>query len=232
MGRKGAGGAEAPRRLSSGAVLVRREGNSWRYLLLRAYRNWDFPKGMVEPGEDPLKAALREVREETGLTALRLPWGEGFRETEPYAGGKVARLHVALAGEGKVTLPVNPELGRPEHQEYRWVTYEQGRALLVPRLQSILDWARDVVEGHAARAEPVMEGGDAPAGMTQGAAGAQRGRRVASLAAHLRERGVAPDIMLELLQCWNREHCRPPLPEEEVVAIVHGIPLRNGDEGT
>ena len=231
MGGKGVRGAEAPLRLSSGAVVVRRDGDSWRYLLLRAYRNWDFPKGMVEPGEDPLKAALREVREETGLTALRLSWGEGYRETDPYAGGKVARLHVALATERKVTLPVNPELGRPEHQEFRWVTYEQGRALLVPRLQAILDWARGVVEGLPGKPGPETSGGDAPAGGTEGVAGAPCSRRMASLAAHLRERGVAPDVMRELLQSWNREHCRPPLPEEELAAIAQGTPSRNEGEG-
>ena len=39
-------------------------------LLLRAYRNWDLPKGLVEPGEQPFAAACREVEEETGITDL------------------------------------------------------------------------------------------------------------------------------------------------------------------
>ncbi len=29
--------------------------------------SWSLPKGLIEPGEDPLDAALREVREETGF---------------------------------------------------------------------------------------------------------------------------------------------------------------------
>jgi hypothetical protein len=40
-------------------------------------------------------------------------------------------------------LPVSPELGRPEHHEYRWVTYEEARSLLPLRLLPILEWARE-----------------------------------------------------------------------------------------
>ena len=57
----------ATAKLSSGAVVVRRAGGEWLLLVLRAFRNWDFPKGLVEPGEEPLTAAKREVAEETGL---------------------------------------------------------------------------------------------------------------------------------------------------------------------
>lgn len=56
-------------------------------LLLCCYRYWDFPKGELEPGEDPLYAARREVTEEAGLQGLDFRWGKG------YAGGKVARYY-------------------------------------------------------------------------------------------------------------------------------------------
>ncbi len=59
--------------LSAGVVVVRRDVSAgWLYLLLRVYRSWDFPKGMVERDEDPFAAAVREVREETGLDAIAL----------------------------------------------------------------------------------------------------------------------------------------------------------------
>src|SRR5262245_46080159 len=32
---------------------------------------WEFPGGKIEPGEQPLHAAIREMREETGLTGGR-----------------------------------------------------------------------------------------------------------------------------------------------------------------
>jgi bis(5'-nucleosidyl)-tetraphosphatase len=130
---------------AAGAVVVRPTDAGWRYLVLRAYRNWDFPKGVVEPGETPLAAALREVEEETSLTDLELRWGEDFRDTEPYAGGKVARYYVAVSPRGDVRLPVSAELGRPEHHEHRWASYDEAAGLLPPRLQPILAWARALI---------------------------------------------------------------------------------------
>ena len=61
--------------LSAGVIVVRREGDSWRYLVLRVYGYWDFPKGIVEPDEDPIQAACREVEEETGVGELMFSWG-------------------------------------------------------------------------------------------------------------------------------------------------------------
>ena len=110
-------------------------------LLLRAFRNWDFPKGLIEPGEEPLDAARRETREETGLTDLVFRWGETFRETEPYAGGKVARFYLAETRAVAITLPISAELGRPEHHEWRWASFDEARALLAPRLRAMVDWA-------------------------------------------------------------------------------------------
>jgi len=63
----------AERILSAGVVVVRRAEDGWRVLLLRVYNYWDCPKGVVEPGEDPLAAARREVHEETGY---RIPENE------------------------------------------------------------------------------------------------------------------------------------------------------------
>jgi bis(5'-nucleosidyl)-tetraphosphatase len=129
-----------PITLSAGAVIVRRTDGGHRFLLLRAYRNWDFPKGLVEPGEEPMAAAGREVREETGITSFRFV-GTDFFETPPYGRGKIARYFLAETEAESITLPVNPELGRPEHHEFRWLAHPEARALLVPRLQAVLDWA-------------------------------------------------------------------------------------------
>jgi 8-oxo-dGTP pyrophosphatase MutT (NUDIX family) len=101
---------------------------------------------MVEAGEAPLDTALRETREETSLVDLELRWGEGFRETAPYSGGKIARYYVAESPGGAVDLPISAELGRPEHDEYRWVDGSEAQRLLAPRLQDVLAWARATID--------------------------------------------------------------------------------------
>ena len=141
----GAEVAKKSRRLSAGVVPVRIVTGEPRYLLLRAYRYWDFPKGEVRAGEDPLSAARRETAEETGLEDLWFPWGYRFYETPPYGHNKIARYYLAQVPHGEVRLEVNPELGRPEHHEFRWLRYDDAVGRLVPRVRSVLDWAAALV---------------------------------------------------------------------------------------
>jgi 8-oxo-dGTP pyrophosphatase MutT (NUDIX family) len=128
-------------RLSAGVVVVREVPEGWYFLLLRAFTHWDFPKGMVEPGEQPLAAAIREVREESLIEDLQFTWGDAYTETGPYSRGKVARYYLARTHTGEVTLPVSQELGRPEHNEYRWVDYWTALQLVSPRVAPVLKWA-------------------------------------------------------------------------------------------
>ncbi len=132
-------------RLSSGVVIRRQFADGTRYLLLRCFGYWDFPKGEVEPGEDLLATARREVLEEAGLADLKFRWGEAFVETPPYSRGKVARYYLAESPGGEVYLPISPELGVPEHQEFRWVRFEEALALINGRIRAVLEWA----ENHA-----------------------------------------------------------------------------------
>src|SRR5260370_33793911 len=102
-----------PRSRAAGWLVFRRTPQGVRHLVLRAFKNWDFPKGLVETGEEELDCAKREVEEETGLTGLDFPFGDEFRETMPYAGRKVARYYLAETEQVEIELPVSPELGRP-----------------------------------------------------------------------------------------------------------------------
>ncbi|HRF62932.1 MAG TPA: NUDIX domain-containing protein [Candidatus Competibacter sp.] len=132
--------------LSSGVVVVHWKQDHYHYLLLRAYNYWDFPKGVVEVDESPLEAAIREVEEETTLTGLRFRWGDVYRETHPYnQGRKVARYYIAESATTEIHLPTNPQLGRPEHSEFRWVDHAEAWSLLTPRVRAILEWTDSIM---------------------------------------------------------------------------------------
>jgi 8-oxo-dGTP pyrophosphatase MutT (NUDIX family) len=143
-----------PTRMSSGVVVVSVLDRKLKFLLLRAYRNWDFPKGLVEPGESPIDAAIREVREETTLDDISFDWGMVFMDTGPYNKGKIARYYIARSKETHIELPVNPQLGAPEHHEARWVDYNRALTMVSPRLQPVVRWAYGVVNHGALRLEP------------------------------------------------------------------------------
>ncbi len=55
--------------LAAGGIVIDKETGTPRVLLVHrpSYDDWSFPKGKLEPGETIEEAALREVREETGL---------------------------------------------------------------------------------------------------------------------------------------------------------------------
>lgn len=58
---------------SAGGVVFRKLDDGLRVLLIRdPYRNWGLPKGHLEAGENSLEAAVREVREETGLDGIEV----------------------------------------------------------------------------------------------------------------------------------------------------------------
>jgi hypothetical protein len=62
-------------------------------------------------------------------------------ETPPYNGGNVARFYLGGTENEGVVLGVNPELGRSERHEYRWLAVADARRLLVLRLEAVLNWA-------------------------------------------------------------------------------------------
>jgi len=100
---------------------------------------------LVEPGETELEAAVREVEEESTLTGLEFHWNYEFFQTAPYGKfRKIARYYIAESVSGEVDLPISEVLGRPEHEEFRWVNFDTAYAMVSPRVRQVLDWSKRV----------------------------------------------------------------------------------------
>ncbi|WP_025411633.1 NUDIX hydrolase [Gemmatirosa kalamazoonensis] len=118
------------------------------YLLIRdSYRNWGFPKGHLEPGEGPERAAVREVSEETGLDALVV---EGAIDTIDWYFRFRGRLihkvcHFFLMRSDKATTC-------PQRAEgitaCRWAPFEEAVTLVsYANARTVLERANAMVQG-------------------------------------------------------------------------------------
>lgn len=103
-------------------------------LVIHRRGSWDLPKGKIDPGEQPDEAALREVREETGLQNLTL--GEPL----------MTSFHTYLMKEKRVLKPTF------------WYRMTTADSALIPQTEEDIDEAR-WVEPHSFLAEkPVIYG--------------------------------------------------------------------------
>ena len=70
---------------SYGIIPLKKEGEVWKVLLIlhKGGKHWAFPKGRIDPGEEPLETAVRELKEETGLEVVefvsREPLSDRYR---------------------------------------------------------------------------------------------------------------------------------------------------------
>lgn len=119
--------------VSAGVVVTRiREGRTELLLLRAARRNdaahWVFPKGHVEAGESQLDAALRELREEAGVSLESAsPLGVTRHRFEGREGPVEKTVHWFVAATGAEVAPT-PGTG---FAEARWCSLEEAQQLLV-----------------------------------------------------------------------------------------------------
>jgi hypothetical protein len=79
------------------------------------------------------------------LADLSFDWGADFIDTGPYNKGKISRYYIARSEATHVHLPINPELGFPEHHEARWVDYSKALSMVSPRLLPVMHWASAII---------------------------------------------------------------------------------------
>ena len=136
--------------VSAGIIPVRKVGGEYQFLLLRVGSFIEPPKGRQAEGETLLETALRETTEETSIPAdhLHFNWGYDSFTTDTYKKGtKVNVFYVAETDVEDITLPINPEIGKAEHDQAMWANYNQAEQLLNGRLRKALLWAWDKIEG-------------------------------------------------------------------------------------
>lgn len=148
---------------SAGIVLYKRTAVGLRVLLVhpggpfwaaRDLGSWTVPKGEIEPGEEPLHAALREFSEETGSAAAGTPVPlPSIRQ----AGGKIVSawavegdFDVDTLRSGTFEVEWPPRSGRvasfPEVDRAAWFSLEEAARRILPSQQPLLSSLRSAVE--------------------------------------------------------------------------------------
>ncbi len=114
-------------RKSCGVIPIRyRDGQMELLVLQQISHGWSFPKGHMEPGETEVQTALRELREETGLTA---ELDSGVSVTVSYTLPNAVKKEVTLF-PAEVTGDV--VLQQREIEGCRWVKPEELGVYLAP----------------------------------------------------------------------------------------------------
>jgi putative (di)nucleoside polyphosphate hydrolase len=134
-----------PYRDNVGIVVFNPEGRVW--LGRRAHtpppHNWQFPQGGVDPGEDLLDAARRELQEETGIVSVSLlaaaeqriaydfpPEHRRSKAAHGYRGQSQAWFAFRFEGRhDEIDLDAHPHV---EFDAWRWAELDEAAELVIP----------------------------------------------------------------------------------------------------
>ncbi len=119
-------GADDAPIIAAGGVVLDGEGQDLRVLVVHrpSYDDWSFPKGHVDAGETVAEAALREVREETGLEARIVQEAGTTEHTVPVGTrSRAKRVHWFLMRAVATSAPATPAPD-PEVDHRGWWTID------------------------------------------------------------------------------------------------------------
>ena len=109
---------------SAGIVIFRKEGTKNLFLLLHyPSGHWDFVKGKMEKGETTHQTAIREAKEETGITDITFVenFEEWIKYNFKYQGELVQKKVVFFLAETKTKeIKISHE-----HSGYTWLDYNE-----------------------------------------------------------------------------------------------------------
>lgn len=131
---------------SAGGVVYRWENGKPLFLLLGSNRRgvWCLPKGLIEPDEDEVTTAMREVREETGVSRVKLK-------------GKIGAIKYQFGFRAKTydktvhfflfeTDQTDSKVGN-EHDFEEWMPYDQAlQTLSYPNEKEMLSKASSMIQ--------------------------------------------------------------------------------------
>lgn len=168
--------------------------------------------------------SLRELEQRHGplpVTVEAITGGGGRHIYFSHPGGRVpSRVGLApgidLRAEGG--LVVAPPSVHPSGRRYEWeVSHHPDQLSPAP----MPPWLLALVRADAPHAgHPLAYWRDL---VREGVQEGERNNTIASLTGHLLRLDVDQEVVLDLLLCWNRVRCRPPLSDAEVAATVDSI---------
>jgi 8-oxo-dGTP pyrophosphatase MutT (NUDIX family) len=137
VGKKGKGAVRHEH--SAGFILFRETPEGGRKFLLLDYgRHWDYAKGHLEKGESPWRAAVRELREETGIKQVdrvgRFQRDMSYSFFSPRKGYVIKVVTFFLGRTRQEDIKVSDE-----HEGFAWLSYEDAMERLT------FDNARDML---------------------------------------------------------------------------------------
>jgi putative (di)nucleoside polyphosphate hydrolase len=144
------GPAALPYRPAAGVMLLNREGKVWvGQRLDSTLEAWQMPQGGLDPGEDPLAGALRELEEETGIPRAKVELVARCPEELHYdlpddlvgkmwkgkwRGQRQTWFLMRFLGEDEDVNLATPE---PEFRAWKWAEPAELPALIVPFKQGL-----------------------------------------------------------------------------------------------
>lgn len=147
-----------PKEISAGGVTFTRYPNDSSgdsavgevkvLMILDSFGHWTLPKGLIEPGETPEQAALREIAEETGVEgSIKAPLGEVnyfYRDRQRGVIAKTVHFFLVQARTSALTPQVT------EISEARWVSLDEAVAQCgYENTLEVLKRAREVLGSHS-----------------------------------------------------------------------------------